>query len=158
MAYLLLLAAWFTVVAPGDDRIPPEVPVVRVVDGDTVIIEEESGRRVSIRLVGVDTPETKDPRKPVQPYGPEASAFTKASLVGKKVRLVRDAEAGDYDRYGRRLAYVYVGSECFNETLVREGYGRVYLKYPSEHATRIRYLLLQEEARAARKGLWAIDD
>lgn len=143
--------------APVPGALPPEVVVARVVDGDTIVVEDAAGKRRSVRLVGVDTPETVHPRKPVEPYGPEASDFAKKSLTGKRVRLVPDSRAGDADRYGRTLAYVFVGDECFNETLIRGGYGRAYVKYPFEPATRTRFLIVEDAAREARRGLWSLE-
>lgn len=155
MLNVLFLALALAAQAPvAKDAIPPEVTCVRVVDGDTIVIEGDDGKRASVRLVGVDTPETVHPTKGVEPFGPEASAFTKKSLVGKKVRLVRDVVAGDADYYGRRLAYVFVGDECFNETLIRGGYGRAYTKYSFEPATRVRFLIVQKAAQEAGRGLW----
>lgn len=143
---------------PASPAIPAEVTCVRVVDGDTIVIEGPDGKRASVRLIGVDTPEVKHPRKPVEPHGPEASAYTKARLVGRKVRLVRDGTAGDFDRYGRTLAYVYVGDECVNETLIREGYGRAYRDYPMSPVERTRYAIVEAHAREAGRGLWADAD
>ncbi len=80
--------------------------VTEVVDGDTVVVAFPGGRSETVRLLGVDTPETVDPDEPVECYGPEASAFTHARLDGRQVRLEKDRE--ERDRYGRLLAYVYV--------------------------------------------------
>ncbi len=73
-----------------------------------------------VRLIGVDTPETKDPNEEVEPFGPEASEFATSALEGKEIGVELDAETTD--RYGRLLAYVYLGEEMFNETLIEEGY------------------------------------
>src|SRR4051794_22491057 len=88
---------------------PPNATVVRVIDGDTIDVDFD-GRTVRVRLIGIDTPETKKPNTPVQCYGPEASAFTKHALPeGTGVLIVRDLEARD--DYGRLLGYVYRGSD-----------------------------------------------
>lgn len=137
------------------EALPEPVAVVRVIDGDTVVVEGGDGKRVVVRLIGVDTPETVAPGKPVQPYGPEASAYTKAGLLGLMVRLVPDSRAGERDRYGRTLAYVFIGDECWNETLIRKGYGRAYTDYPFEPATRARFVIVEDAAKAAGRGLWA---
>lgn len=136
--------------------IPPEVPCVRVVDGDTIVCEIE-GKRVSVRLLGVDTPETRHPRKGVEPWGPEASAYTKSRLVGQPVRLVADTVSKPADHFGRRLAWVFLGDgECLNETLVREGYGRAYVdEFPVDPVMTVKLQLLERSAREARRGLWA---
>ena len=79
---------------------------MQVLDGDTIVVRRAGGRDETIRLLGVDTPETHHPRKPVQCYGPEASAYTARRLFGQVVRLEDDVER--HDIYGRRLAYVYL--------------------------------------------------
>src|SRR5437667_7574047 len=81
--------------------------VVHVVDGDTIVAAFADGHRETVRVLGVDTPETVDPRKPVQCFGPQASAYSKAHLGGRSVRLEFDVERRD--RYGRLLAYVVLG-------------------------------------------------
>ena len=92
----------------------------RVIDGDTIILN--NGERV--RLIGVDTPETKHPRKPVEYYGKEASAFTKKMIEGKEVRLEYDWQRKD--KYGRTLAYVYLKNGTFlNAEIVKQGYGHI---------------------------------
>jgi micrococcal nuclease len=133
---------------------PPERPrasaqrlCVRVIDGDT--IELDGGERV--RLIGVDTPETVDPRRPVQYFGKEASAFTRRMAQGKQVRL----EFGDEsrDRYGRTLAYVYLADGTFlNAEIIRQGYGHAYTRFPFRYQEE--FLALERQARAQGRGLW----
>ena len=95
--------------------------VKRVIDGDT--IQLSNGEQV--RLIGVDTPETKHPRKPVEYFGKEASAFTKKMVEGKSVRLEYDWQRRDI--YGRTLAYVYLTDGTFlNAEIIKQGYGHVY--------------------------------
>ena len=122
--------------------------VARVIDGDT--IELVGGERV--RYIGIDTPETVDPRKPVMCFGHEASARNKELVEGKEVRLVKDIT--DRDKYGRLLRYVYVGDLFINDALVREGYAHVYT-YPPDVAMNERFLAAEREAREAGKGLWS---
>ena len=93
--------------------------VTGVVDGDTIEISSAIEGVHVIRLIGVDTPETKDPNEEVEPYGPEASEFAASELQGREVGVELDSEKKD--RYGRLLAYVYLGDEMFNETLVELG-------------------------------------
>jgi micrococcal nuclease len=125
--------------------------IVEAVDGDTVVAQFIDGRREIVRLLGVDTPETRHPDKPVECFGPEASAYTETRLLGRRVKLERDAELRDI--YGRMLAYVYVDGVRVNDELVRAGYARFLVIAPNgEHA---RALLAAElEARSARRGLW----
>ncbi len=110
--------------ACGGPSLPAgEGVIVDVSDGDTITVSL-GGREEKVRLIGVDTPETVHPTKPVGCYGPEASAFIKAQLPkGTRVKLVRDLEARDY--YDRLLAYVYRSSDnaFMNLELVRLGYG-----------------------------------
>jgi len=131
--------------------------VTRVVDGDTVKLSIErppAGVRNSetVRLIGVDTPESVDPRRPVQYFGKEASAYTASRLEGKAVLLAFEREL--YDAYDRLLAYVYLpGGGCFNLELVAEGYGFAYLKYP--FAFMDEFTRAERSARSGGKGLWA---
>ena len=128
-----------------------DATVVHVSDGDTITVQV--GDRVErVRILGADTPETVDPRKPVQCYGPEASAHTKARLKpGTRVALETDAEARD--KYGRLLAYVYVGGVRYDDELLRLGYARLLIIAPN--GVHARAMLEEElEARAAHRGLW----
>lgn len=129
----------------GDDT-----AVESVTDGDTIRV----AGGVRVRLIGIDTPETVDPRTSVQCYGPEASARMKATLpAGTAVRLVYDVER--LDRYGRTLAYVYRSSdgEFVNAAMVRDGYASAYTVPPNvAHADE--FVALQREARDADRGLW----
>jgi micrococcal nuclease len=109
-----------------------------------------NGERV--RLIGVDTPETKHPKKPVEYYGKEASAFTKKMVEGKEVRLEYDVQ--DRDKYGRLLAYVYLMDGTFlNAEIIKQGYGHAYTRFPFKYMEEFR--LYEKEAREAKRGLWA---
>ena len=142
-----VLGWWF-----GEARraVSQEYRVVQVLDGDTVVVQRD-GRPETIRLLGVDTPETHHPRKPVQCYGPEASAYTARRLFGQLVRLEDDVER--HDVYGRRLAYVYLHGVNFEEELLRKGYARLLVIEPN-HAHAREMLDDELNARAGRVGLW----
>lgn len=129
-----------------------DVTVVRAIDGDTIVVRD-GPRTETVRLLGVDTPETHHPTKPVGCYGPEAAAFTREQLTGRRVQLETDVET--HDRYGRRLAYVILDGERFDDVLLREGFGRLLVIPPNgAHA---RAMLSEElEARRARRGLWGV--
>ena len=122
-----------------------EVLVVRALDGDTIVVADRGGEGAeeTIRLLGVDTPETHHPRKPVQCFGPEAAAFTQAHLEGRWVRLEDDVERRDI--YGRRLAYVYLDGRLFEDTLLTRGYARLLVIEPNHAHART---MLDEELDA----------
>ena len=101
---------------------PIEATVVRVIDGDTIRVRVQ-GKEYTVRLIGVDTPETVHPTKTVQHFGAEASAYTKAALEAKTVTFEADPTGDTRDRYGRLLRYVHLDGENFNARLIREGYG-----------------------------------
>ena len=121
--------------------------VERVVDGDTIIVRGV-GR---VRLIGVDTPETVSPGRPVEFFGREASAFAKRLLEGRSVRLEYDQDRTD--RYGRTLAYVHLADGTFvNAEIIRRGYGHAYTRFPFRYRDRFRRF--EREARDAGRGLW----
>ena len=123
--------------------------VAKVVDGDT--IELTDGRKV--RYLGIDTPETVHPSKPVQCFGKEASDYNKSLVGGQYVRLVRDVE--DKDKYGRLLRYVYMEDGTFvNLALVAQGYAYAYT-YPPNVAHAKEFVAAQAQARTSGTGLWA---
>jgi micrococcal nuclease len=127
--------------------------VVKVVDGDTIHVQLGEARE-KVRYIGIDTPETKDPRRPVQCYGQKAADFNAQLVGGELVRLVRDVEARD--RYGRLLAYVYrVRDGLFvNAELARLGYAQPLSIAPDiRHADR--FAQLARQARQAGRGLWS---
>ena len=125
--------------------------IERVVDGDTLLLA--SGARV--RLIGVDCPETVKPHHPVEPFGPEASAFTKSFVAGGNVRLQFDRER--IDRYDRFLAYVFVGDAMLNEELLRAGLARVERRFHYSQSSKRQFDRAEEEARMARRGIWSGD-
>ena len=130
----------------------PQARVVEVIAGDTVIVVLPDGRRDTVRILGVDTPETHHPTKGLQCFGPEATVFTRHHLLGRVVRLEGDVEPRDI--YGRRLAYVIVDGQRFDDVLLREGYARLLVIRPNvAHAREM--LAAELDARRHRRGLWA---
>lgn len=123
--------------------------VERVIDGDTLLLE--GGTRV--RLLGVNTPETKHPDLPAEPLGLEAAAFTRRHVENRIVMLQFDRERRD--RYRRVLAYVYRGDWLLNEELIRAGFSRAETRFPYSSLMKRRFRQAQEEARANERGLWA---
>lgn len=121
--------------------------VTKVIDGDT--IEIEGGKRV--RYIGIDTPETVHPSKPVECYGKEASSKNLDLVLNKKVKLVKDVS--ETDKYGRLLRYVYVGDIFVNDYLVKEGYAKAST-YPPDVKFNEQFLTSQKYAIDSDKGLW----
>jgi micrococcal nuclease len=141
--------------ASGQDGPAPQgrqsARVVRVVDGDTIDVDL-AGATVRVRYIGMDTPETVDPRRPVGCFGAEAAARNRALVEGREVELEKDVS--ETDSFGRLLRYVYVDGVMVNEALVREGYAQV-ATYPPDVKYVDRLLAAQREAQAARRGLWS---
>jgi micrococcal nuclease len=135
---------------PPKDAVP--VRVQRVTDGDTFVATVK-GRRERIRIIGVDTPESVDPRRPDEPFGEEASNFAKRYLDGATVRLAGDVEPRD--RYGRMLAYVWLEDGTFwNALLAAEGYAQ-QLTIPPNVTYADLFRRMVSEARRNNRGLWA---
>jgi len=109
-----------------------------------------------VRMLGIDTPETVDPRKEEQCYGREASRVTKNLLEGKKVRLVFNQDREKQDRYQRYLAYVYIPDDILvNEMLLTQGYAREYT-YGKPYEVQKEFRKIEREAQKNKKGLWGI--
>lgn len=122
--------------------------VTKVVDGDT--IQLNTGQ--AVRYIGIDTPETKDPRKPVQCFGKEAADKNRELVEGKTVRLEKDVS--ETDRYGRLLRYVFVGDLFINDYLVRQGFAHASA-YPPDIKYQDQFREAEQEAREQKRGLWA---
>jgi micrococcal nuclease len=153
---VLLLVVTLLILRPWEDSGAEAGPaaaqafVVRVVDGDT--IEARIGDRVEdVRYIGVDTPETVKPDTPVQCFGPRASAFNHRLVEQRRVRLVFGVERRDV--YGRLLAYVYLGRQLVNASLVRRGLARSLTIPPNDRFAPLFRRLEMQAARAGR-GLW----
>ena len=144
------------------------VSVVRVVDGDTIVVHAADGRNQRVRLIGIDSPEVhasdklrRDAQRSgrdaaaIQALGAKASEFTKKYLAGRQVELERDVTPAD--RYGRTLAYVWVGEELYNLVIVRDGYAGLLTLPPN-----VRYAgvlaACHRTARESRRGLWALNE
>ena len=151
---VLVAGGWWW--ARPDAPPPTEATVVRVVDGDTVYVQAGS-RSYDVRLLGIDTPETVDPHRPVGCYGPEASAYTKHLLTGRRVHLVYDRQL--HDVYGRWLAYVYLERpgrpDLFvNGRLIAAGYART-LSIPPNTLHAAELATLERAAALGGRGLWS---
>ncbi len=128
--------------------------VVEVYDGDTIAVDMQ-GTPEKIRFIGADTPETVDPRKPVQCYGPEASAYTHSTLKpGTRVRLVADPTNSNRDRYGRLLRYVYLeDGTLYEQDLIKRGLAHAYTGFLFQKVDQ--FNATEATAKAQHIGLWA---
>lgn len=146
-------AGWIdTVKTIPQDSQPGLYRVIAFADGDTIEVDM-NGVRESIRFIGVDTPETQDPRTSVQCFGKVASEYTK-SLIGKnRVRLSADSNNTNRDRYNRLLRYVYLpDGRLVNAEIIKQGYGFAYTLFPFEKKEEFREY--EKQAREAGLGLW----
>jgi micrococcal nuclease len=129
--------------------------VVRAVDGDTLEVAIDDGATETVRLIGVDTPETVKPDTPVQCFGPRASHFEHRKVEGHRVRLLTGVEPRDY--YGRLLAYVWVEGRpdawFLEAELLRRGLARTLPFHPNDRFAP-RFEKVEQKAAAAGKGLW----
>lgn len=129
-------------------------PVLRVVDGDTIDIAV-NGVKTRLRLIGINTPETVDPRRKVECFGKEASARAKLLLTGSNVSIELDPTQDKYDKYGRLLAYVYLpDGTSFNKKMIEEGYAYEYT-YKLPYKYQREFKQAQYEASHEGRGLWA---
>lgn len=161
---LLCIAVLATACRPGaapaatnssaPTALPTNATMVSVVDGDTIDVNI-NGRRERVRLIGIDTPETKKPNTPVQCYGPEATKFTK-SLLPSDTPLHVERDVVARDDYGRMLAYVYLAGDgqFVNMTIIRQGFARP-LTIPPNSAHANEFIEAARIAQADDIGLWA---
>lgn len=130
---------------------------IKVFDGDTIQVQIEKSKirnqqsEITVRLIGVDTPEISHPLKPVQYFAQEASSFTTKMVSGKKVKLEFDLESED--KYGRVLAYVFLpDGRMLNAEIIKQGYGFAYTRFPFRYMDEFRRF--EKDARSKGLGLW----
>ena len=129
--------------------------VDKVVDGDTLDVKDEAGESFKVRLIGINTPETVDPRRKVECFGKEASNKAKEILSGKKIKLENDLSQGDLDKYGRSLRYVFLENGInFNLQMISEGYAYEYT-YKTPYKYQDKFKQAQKQAEELKVGLWA---
>jgi micrococcal nuclease len=147
-----------TLVFDRDDGAPSTgARVVRVIDGDTIAVSVDGGREQSVRLLGIDTPETHRPGTPIECGGPEASAnMRKLAPAGTRVVLEPDPSQDRVDRYGRLLAYVRLpDGRLAEEAQLAAGWATVYVYAERPVSRDGAFRRAQAAARAARRGVWA---
>lgn len=158
IASALVLASYQAV---QRDDVPSVLPaatpgtyrVVNIEDGDTITVDM-GGNHERVRLIGIDTPEILDPRKPVQCFARAASKFTKNLIGGNTVRLEADPLSANRDRYNRLLRYVYLpDGQLAQADIIRQGYGFAFVSFPFTKSEE--FLNYQREAKEHNRGLWA---
>lgn len=131
---------------------PGQYQITSFEDGDTITVDM-NGVNERIRMIGVDTPETQDPRYPVQCFGKAASKFTEDLIGSSPVRLESDPTNTNRDRYNRLLRYVYLpDGRLVNAEIIKQGYGFAYVLFPFEKMEEFR--TYEREAREQNRGLW----
>lgn len=151
---LLIILAAVVMMGGTADAKRYDVTFDRAIDGDTLSVKQ-NGRKKTVRLLLVDTPESKKPNTPVQPYSLEAAKYTESLVKTCDLSIEHDSK-GRYDRYKRELVYLYCGDDMVNEMLVRKGYARVgYIYQQKDHL----YELQEAEHYAKQKKLkiWSLE-
>jgi micrococcal nuclease len=129
--------------------------VTKVIDGDTIKVEI-NGKNETVRLIGIDSPETTDPRRSIQCFGKEASDKAKEILINKNIFLEKDPTQGDKDKYSRLLRFVFLEDGTnFNKFMVSEGYAHEYTYQNNPYKYQQDFKDAQKTARENKKGLWA---
>lgn len=138
---------------PGEATRPGYYRVVHVTDGDTFDVRI-AGKTEIVRLVGMDTPETHDPRKAVQCYGEAATHEAHKLLDGQQVRLVGDPTDSDRDKYHRLLRYAYLeNGTLYNQYMVEHGYAFAYIIFPNVKLGQFKQW--EAEAKERQLGIWS---
>lgn len=158
LSLAVLLVLYFFPESPANSVIVSDTSfydIVKVADGDTITVLID-GERVGVRLIGLNTPETVDPRVKVQCFGREASDQAKKLLTGQKVRLEADSTQGDKDKYGRLLRYVFMtDGTLFNKWMIENGFGFEYTYDSNPYEYQLEFKAAQDSARDNGRGLWA---
>ncbi len=154
LAFIFAGLAFVTVEKPKNKTESNTYQVAKVIDGDTLEVNRY-GKLEKVRLIGIDTPETLDPRKPVQCFGKEASNKSKDLLTGKNVKLEFDPVVGEKDKYGRTLAYVWQDGTLINLKLLKEGYAHEYTYRNQSYKYQGEFKSAQADAKNSQVGLWS---
>lgn len=140
---------------PASTSTPLHV-VVEVADGDTILVSRDC-EPVTVRMIGINTPETVDPRRPVECFGKEASNRAKKMLTGKEVTIETDPSQDAYDKYGRLLGYVIMEDGTnFNLNMIEEGFAYEYT-YKVPYKYQQQFKDAQKKAQEEQRGLWSSD-
>ncbi len=139
-----------------DDVPENSYPVLKIVDGDTIDVLVEN-QTVRVRLLGINSPESVDPRRPVECFGKEASRYLKNILGNSIVRLEKDRDKPDTDEYGRWLRYVYMNDMFINKDMIANGYAYEYTYHNEQYQFQDEFNDAEKSARESQIGLWNKD-
>lgn len=155
LAAVMLTSPITSVNTPASADPLPTATILRVVDGDTVDIVDDVRGRLRVRLLGIDTPETKKPGFTVGCWGPEATQFAEISLTGQRMAMITDPTQDAHDRYGRTLAYL-VKADGWNYSVeaARAGAAKSYVYHKKPVSEYAAIAAAEQEAIAAKRGLW----
>ncbi len=155
VAAIVIVVGLFAPVPASAEPVDTTAVVVNVVDGDTIDVRDEVRGRLRIRVLGIDTPETKKPAYTVGCWGPEATQFARDALVDQRVAIVYDSTQDRNDRYGRTLAYLVKGDGWnYSVEAARAGTAHAYIYDNSPVEKYAEIAAAQQEAKAAGRGLW----
>jgi micrococcal nuclease len=134
--------------------------ITKIVDGDTIEVQKEvdgNMKKYKVRLLGINTPESVDPRREVECFGKEASAYAKENFLGKIVNLETDDTQDKYDKYDRLLAYIFLeDGQMINRKLIADGYAYEYT-YDKPYKYQKDFKDIQRFAKSENRGLWSSD-
>ncbi|HOW94861.1 MAG TPA: thermonuclease family protein [Mycolicibacterium fallax] len=152
---VILLAGLLGAPVAAAESVPTTATVLKVVDGDTIDVRDDNRGRLRIRVLGIDTPETKRPGYTVGCGGPEATAFARENLLNQRVAIIYDPGQELHDRWGRTLAYLVKGDGWdYSVEAARAGMAHAYVFGGKPVARYPQIAAAEAEARAAGRGLW----
>ncbi|WP_394184450.1 thermonuclease family protein [Metabacillus halosaccharovorans] len=157
-SFFLLVLIFTLIIGCGSEQTNStllDAEVTKVVDGDTLHVMI-SGKKETIRLLLVDTPETVHPTKEVQPFGPEASNYMKEKLNGEEIQV--ELGIGERDKYGRLLAYVYHDNQMLNKLLLEKGLARVAYVFEPNTKYIDEFNEIQKQAQNEQVGIWSLEN
>ncbi|MCD8494708.1 MAG: thermonuclease family protein [Candidatus Pacebacteria bacterium] len=140
-----------------DSIFEPTHRIVRIVDGDTMVVRTSAGREERIRVIGIDTPETVHPNRDIACFGIEATAFARTLFTNQDIIITTDPTQGDRDRYGRMLGYITLpDGRDFGHTMIHQGYAFEYT-FRIPYQKQSLYKDAERDARMHKRGMWADD-
>lgn len=131
-----------------------QAEVLRVIDGDTIEVLINN-KKETVRLIGIDAPEIKDPRETVECFGKEAKEAANQVLKSEQIVLESDPTQGERDKYGRLLRYVFVDDLNFNKLMISEGYAHEYTYRNNPYKYQTEFIAAEKSARESKIGLWS---